>query len=181
MGYEMTFEPFGKIPRLSRDCVITEKLDGTNAQIYIGEAGEVVAGSRNRFLTLEQDNHGFAAWAYAHKDELATLGVGRHFGEWWGRGIQRGYNQIDKRFSLFSVRKWSGVDLPGCVSLVPVLYEGEFDTAKVEETLTLLAATGSKAAPSYPFPEGIVIYHKAANTLFKKTIEKDEEPKGKRA
>ena len=28
-------------------------------------------------------------------------------------------------------------------------------------------------------PEGVVIYHKAANMMFKKTIEKDEEPKGK--
>ena len=31
----MKFEKFDKIPRLSRDIVITEKIDGTNAQIYI--------------------------------------------------------------------------------------------------------------------------------------------------
>jgi hypothetical protein len=31
----MEFKEFQKIPRLRRDCVITEKLDGTNAQICI--------------------------------------------------------------------------------------------------------------------------------------------------
>lgn len=31
----LPFEKFNKISRLSRDIVITEKIDGTNAQIYI--------------------------------------------------------------------------------------------------------------------------------------------------
>ena len=31
----MEFKPFSKIPRLSRDCFITEKLDGTNASVFI--------------------------------------------------------------------------------------------------------------------------------------------------
>ena len=30
------FEAMQKIARLSRDCTVTEKLDGTNASIYIG-------------------------------------------------------------------------------------------------------------------------------------------------
>jgi hypothetical protein len=30
------FQDFGKIPRLTRQCVVTEKLDGTNAQVFIG-------------------------------------------------------------------------------------------------------------------------------------------------
>ena len=29
-------------------------------------------------------------------------------------------------------------------------------------------------------PEGVVVFHVAANLCFKKTLEKDEEPKGKR-
>ncbi len=33
-----TFVPFGKIPRLMRDCVITEKIDGTNASVDVDEA-----------------------------------------------------------------------------------------------------------------------------------------------
>ena len=36
----MEFQSFGKIMRLSKPVVITEKLDGTNAQIYICGAEE---------------------------------------------------------------------------------------------------------------------------------------------
>ena len=35
----MEFAPFPKIPRSSGGCVITEKLDGTNASVYVGEDG----------------------------------------------------------------------------------------------------------------------------------------------
>ena len=86
------FEAFPSIPRLKRNCVISEKIDGSDAQVYVGEDGLVLAGSRNRWLTVESDNFGFAAWVKAHEDELRTgLGPGRHFGEWWGAGIQRPY------------------------------------------------------------------------------------------
>lgn len=172
------FEPFPKMPRLSRECVITEKIDGTNAQIFIGEDGSFLVGSRNRWITPEQDNYGFARWAYAHRDELLALGPGRHFGEWWGQGIQRGYGLTEKRFSLFNVSRWNAENVPACVSVVPTLYTGPFDTQIVMGELIQLAATGSEAAPGFMQPEGIVIYHTAAGICFKKTIEKDASPKG---
>lgn len=122
------FEEFQKIPRLKRGCVITEKIDGTNAQVYISDEGIIQFGSRSRYITPADDNYGFARWAEAHKDELIKLGPGRHFGEWWGSGIQRGYGlkNGDKRFSLFNVGRWTPETLPACVGLVPVLYEGPF-------------------------------------------------------
>jgi hypothetical protein len=182
------FEEFSKIARLSRDCVVTEKIDGTNAQVYVGEDGSVLAGSRNRWLTVADDNFGFARWVAEHEQELRDgLGVGRHFGEWWGSGIQRRYGLDQKRFSLFNVARW--VDdphvqltekqayVPPCCHVVPILYAGPFDTARIEATLTLLGATGSKAAPGFANPEGIVIWHEAARQLFKKTLVKDEVPK----
>ena len=64
----MEFKAMQKIPRLSRDCVITEKLDGTNASVLIGEAGEFFTGSRTRWITPEQDNYGFSAWAHAPRE-----------------------------------------------------------------------------------------------------------------
>jgi hypothetical protein len=133
------FEAFDKIARLSRMCVITEKIDGTNAQIYIGEDGAFLAGSRNGWITPEQDNFGFARWSQANKDELLKLGPGRHFGEWWGSGIQRRYGLAEKRFSLFNVGRWRAPDavLPACVHLVPVLYEGIFSDEAVAEALNL--------------------------------------------
>ena len=84
----MEFQEFGKIARLSRECTITEKIDGTNASIFIGENGEFLIGSRSRWITPEEDNYGFAKWALTNKEELLKLGVGHHFGEWWGIGIQ---------------------------------------------------------------------------------------------
>jgi len=201
----MDFREFKKIPRLTRECVITEKIDGTNASIYIGEDGEFLIGSRTRWITPESDNHGFAKWVLEHKEELLTLGIGIHYGEWWGKGIQRGYGLEEKRFSLFNAGRWvkqqklSQLQLdildqrpeweqklkdkqeycPDCCEVVPILYEGTFDTNIIETELNLLKRNGSFAVPGYMKPEGIVIYHRAGKLYFKKTIEKDEEPTGK--
>ena len=91
LNKELNFIGFPKIARLNRQVIVTEKIDGTNAQIRITEDGQFLVGSRSRWITPDNDNHGFAKWAYAHKDSLMELGVGSHFGEWWGSGIQRGY------------------------------------------------------------------------------------------
>lgn len=193
---DILFEGFPKMARLSRDIIITEKIDGTNAQIYITEDYQIFSGSRTRWITLQDDNFGFASWVNNNKEELLTLGPGRHFGEWWGKGIQRGYNLAEKRFSLFNVERWCEYDavpqrrndanygavklqdvLPKIVSLVPKLWEGKFSTEEVETTLDLLVKSGSHASPGFMKPEGIVIFHTTANFGFKKTIEKDEVPK----
>ena len=175
------FQGFGKIPRLNREIVITEKIDGTNAQILITEEGEVFAGSRTRWLTPESDNYGFARWVQEHTEELKGLGVGRHFGEWWGSGINRRYGMFtgEKQFSLFNVVKWGDYTVrPACCGVVPVLYRGPFSQVAVYRALLQLTATGSVAAPGFMNPEGIVVFHKAAGALFKVTLENDEQAKG---
>jgi hypothetical protein len=185
----MDFTEFPKIARLSREIVITEKIDGTNGQIFIGEDGDFLVGSRSRWITPEQDNHGFARWAYEHKEELiAGLGVGKHFGEWWGSGIQRGYglSKGEKRFSLFNTNRWGvtrdvdkyPIDKPDCCHVVPVLMSGIFTTGLVRDSLDILEDFGSQAAKGFMNPEGIVIFHTAANMMFKKTIKNDEKGKG---
>jgi len=180
MSEEIKFESFQKIARLSRNCVIMEKIDGTNAQIYIGEDGEFLTGSRNRWITPEDDNYGFSRWAHKHKEELMQLGQGRHFGEWWGLGIQRGYGQTEKRFSLFNTSLWNENNPPpACCSVVPVLYDGIFTSDAVTEALIDLKDRGSRAAKGFMMPEGVVVYQVAGRVYFKKTIEKDSEPKGK--
>jgi hypothetical protein len=190
------FTEFPKMARLSRECIITEKIDGTNAQIYITEDGDLFTGSRTRWVTPESDNFGFARWAQEHREELMLLGPGRHFGEWWGKGIQRGYGVPDKRLSLFNVTRWclhgtepqpipsadpnirrrQGV-LPPCVGLVPVLFRGTFCTQAAQAVLESLILAGSVAAPGFMNPEGIVVFHTAGSVGFKKTIHKDEVPK----
>ena len=198
-----TFEPFPKIARLNRGCVISEKIDGTNAQVWIrtvdevdpnedlgtphhmlvaknGERYIVMAGSRSRWISPGKttDNYGFAGWVTDHAHELVDLGPGRHYGEWWGTGIQRGYGLAEKRFSLFNVHRWADeASRPSCVGVVPVLFEGEFSTYAACEAVTRLRMDGSRAAPDFAKPEGIIVYHTAQQSLFKMTLERDAEPK----
>jgi hypothetical protein len=207
------FVEFPKIARLSRECVITEKIDGTNAQVLVVEraavdlncpgviVGDYIlrAGSRNRWLTEDADNFGFAKWVSANAEALALLGPGRHFGEWWGAGIQRRYGLSEKRFSLFNVARWHAVDTqpyvsasadprtppkasteaPACCHVVPVLHRGPFDTKWIGDVLDDMRRNGSVAAPGFMNPEGVVIFHTASGQMFKKTLEKDAEPKSR--
>jgi hypothetical protein len=128
----LEFKSFPKMARLRRDCLITEKIDGTNASIYIGPAnyedpkmidafynpeGEVIglwAGSRTRWITPKDDNFGFAQWVQENQIALRELGEGHHFGEWWGSGIQRGYGYKngERFFSLFNASRWVEHDKP---------------------------------------------------------------------
>lgn len=187
------FIAFPKIARLSREVTVTEKLDGTNAAVQIveldwqdGSATARVGGftlyaqSRSQFITPDRDNHGFAAWVRDHAGELVTLGIGVHFGEWWGAGIQRGYGlpKGEKRWSLFNTHRWGDpATRPACCHVVPVLDRFEFDTAKIATTMTLLGAQGSAAAPGFMQPEGVVIFHAQGNILLKKTFTGDERGK----
>ena len=188
----MEFEGFSKIARLSRAMVVTEKIDGTNAQIYVPEDATqpLLAGSRSRWLTpgKTSDNFGFAAWVIEHDAELRRLGPGRHYGEWFGAGIQRRYGLTEKRFALFNVGRWFDPkreaqtgerrECPPCCTVVPTLLKGNFDTGAIGTVVELLRSGGSAAVPGFMEPEGVVIFHEASKTLFKKTLVDDEKPKG---
>lgn len=194
----MQFEAFPKIGRLRRDIVITEKIDGTNAQIEIvqslapeegaiahkslGTEGDLsmFAGSRTRYITPEKDNFGFARWVQEHAEELWSLGPGRHYGEWWGQGIQRGYGLTEKRFSLFNTQRWNDLNpnRPACCSVVPLLGIHTFDGAAISTYVERLRTLGSVAAPGFMKPEGIVVFHAATSTMFKQTLDQDDAPKG---
>ena len=195
----MEFPAFPKIPRLNRDCVITEKIDGTNGQVNIVPKNTYItglfdeecrievndywifAGSRSRWVSFKEDNHGFYKWVAEHKDELVTqLGEGQHFGEWWGAGINKRYPGAPKTFSLFNTLRWTMPKLQKQLTIcdvVPVLYEGQFNTSLCNEYVQIQREQGSLVWPGAK-AEGIVVFHKAAGSLFKVTCEKDESPKG---
>ncbi len=178
---EFIFEAMQKIPRLNRDCIVTEKIDGTNACVVVSDDGlELQACSRTRnIFTGKQDNFGFAQWCEQNKTELLKLGPGRHYGEWFGVGIQRGYNLFERRFSLFNADKWADASTrPSCCGVVPVLYRGPFDTERIHDALYHLKIAGSQAVPGYDRPEGIVVFHQASHHLYKVTVENDSKPKG---
>lgn len=185
MKPEIPFVEFPKIHRLNRETVITEKIDGTNAQIYINDTGDrVFAGSRSRWITPDEDNFGFARWVAERHDELLKLGPGSHFGEWWGAGIQRRYGLTEKRFSLFNVGRWTddAIDKygprPECCGVVPVLARGVLLDVDVRAVLESLRVGGSVAAPGFDKPEGIVIFHEPSRALYKMTLDKNDGAKG---
>jgi hypothetical protein len=185
------FREWPKIARWDRPVVITEKIDGTNACVIVveddGYGGStdgliVAAQSRSRVITPKQDNHGFAQWVREHEEELKLLGPGYHYGEWWGSGIQRRYGLDHKRFSLFNVDRWSDEadpPRPPCCHVVPVLWRGPMGEASdaVDLSLRILRERGSFAAPGFMNPEGVVVFHYAGRTSFKRTLEKDDMPK----
>jgi hypothetical protein len=207
----LEFQEFEKISRLNREVIVSEKIDGTNGQVHIrpaegsqlemgydiqvdigGVPHYMRAGSRNRWVLHlgTDDNNGFGRWVHQHAHELAALGPGAHFGEWWGAGIQRKYGLTEKRWSLFNVGRWvqaGGAPLqekqayaPACCHVVPILSVGiGFDP--VIAGLTWLREKGSQAAPGFMKPEGVVAFHTHSRTLFKVTLERDEEHKSQRA
>ena len=180
------FKAWPKIPRVE-NCMqcYTEKLDGTNACIIcsflpadhntlatiLTEVGplNIWAQSRSRLITPSMDNYGFAKWVQANAQELSKLGAGYHYGEWWGLGIQRGYNQLEKKFSLFNTLRWNdqNPNRPDCVSIVPTIH-----AQTLEEARNILIDGGSLAAPGYMDVEGVVIYDPTTNIYMKSIIKK---------
>lgn len=184
------FVTWPKIARFNKAWEITEKIDGTNGvllwsmvpgDVSLAQVDDLYlyAGSRNRWLTPEQDNFGFARWAQENAENLVTLGKGRHYGEWYGQGIQRGYGLTEKRFALFDTDKWKGLDprIPKGVEVVPVITNctgaGLNDTIKM--VLRELQQYGSLVGTSKS--EGVIVRHMFSSARFKILIEGDEVPK----
>lgn len=202
----MEFEPWPSISRLNKDAIYTEKINGTNAAVVVERVSDAVhprywhdasasvvvdgdmyalaAQSRNRIITPGDDNFGFALWVNQNAENLVkVLGVGRHFGEWWGSGIQGGYGlpKGERRFSLFNVKRWSqyldwgqGHEKIPELYLVPVLAVETFSTEFAKELVEELRESGSWASPGFMKPEGVVVFHTASQTPYKTFLENDD-------
>jgi hypothetical protein len=157
--------------------VITEKIDGTNAQIYINEeCTEFQCGSRNRWISEGDDNYGFAKWCSENRDAVLSLGKGQHFGEWYGSGIQRGYGLTEKRFALFNTLRWGTPEqqerlAKTKIELVPILYQGPFSVEAIEDCMKDLKENGSRVNETWFSAEGIVIYLPGPRSIFKYTFD----------
>jgi len=202
---------FKKFPKIKQSrtlsYVITEKLHGTNASvhIYTKDMGEEILddekdflvpqapffneyiivrpAKRSGFLTLADDNFGFAKFIAERKDQLSEeLGLGTFFGEFVGPGINGGCGLDHKRFALFDVLKFSPgeLDLPEDVDFVPILFKGrQLETMATNVALSLasLKTGGSKYSKGFETPEGIVISLLGANNetfRIKHTFEPEE-------
>lgn len=194
----MNFEKFSSLTRFSQGWTISEKIDGTNGQIAICEEDykdahpnfllringfKMYAGSRNRWLTRSSDNRGFARWVEENAEDLLSLGIGRHYGEWYGSGIQRTYGLAggDKRFALFNSARWKdNEDKPSCCEVVHTFVENTYQDdpeAIARSIMDKLAREGSFQVPGFMDPEGVVLFHRKSGTSFKKTFDYDDKGK----
>lgn len=198
------FKAWPKTPRLFREIIITEKIDGTNSAVIIqeieeydepselrlaalergGKYYEVAAQSRNRliFPGKTTDNYGFAGWVQKNAEELFDLlGPGRHYGEWWGKGIQKRYVNADptlRGFALFNTEKhkdlhvWLSMDGIAQVLVEPVhvMYQGPYSEQAIRDTLEQLKKYGSWTSP-LDSAEGIVIFHTQSRQAYKVTLD----------
>ena len=115
---EAIYDP--SLPKPTLKFKGTVKLHGTNAGVsFNGESG-MWAQSRENIITPDHDNAGFAFFAHSHEKEFIELfhevatkeniDVNKNtisiYGEWVGKGIQRGVgiSNIEKSFFIFGVK-----------------------------------------------------------------------------
>jgi hypothetical protein len=171
------FVSFGKIQQVGKlYMTITQKIHGSNAQIFIWEDENGInlkTGSRTRWITPEDDNFGFAKFVYGNATEIIqTLGLGRHYGEWAGPGINAGEGLAEKNLFLFDWKRWKDKELPKNISTVPVLYSGKYDISEIDFQMSILKQDGSRACPGYMKPEGVVV--SIDRNFYKKTFDAEE-------
>ena len=98
----------------------TVKLHGTNAGVSYNALSGMWAQSRENIITPQHDNAGFAFFAYSNETELLRLffdvaakeDIDLHkntisiYGEWVGKGIQKGVGitNLPKSFFIFGVK-----------------------------------------------------------------------------
>jgi hypothetical protein len=117
------------------DYIGSVKLHGTNGSIAVNtETGEVEAFSRERPLTVESDNYGFAFWVAANSQAILEFakkyfnnGVVRFYGEWIGKGIQKGVavSELEKHFVCFMIHFDGKFFFPGAYDNSPFRWVAE--------------------------------------------------------
>ncbi len=182
------FPKYPKTQRLENETItISEKIDGTNGLIRIcpapweGGRRDIIAGSRSKWLipgkTRSWDNHGFGQWVEDNRQELYKLPDGDHYGEWYGRGINRGYGLKEKRFMLFNRDRYGDLeDFPNGVEVETVLSSniGVKELSDVLHVLTeRLMKSGSEHVPGFAKPEGVILRFKLAGKVYKQVFDYD--------
>jgi len=171
---EIEFKPWAKMTRENPLSVtITVKMNGTNSCVIVENGVVVGCQSRNRIITVDNDNFGFAKWVSENLENLATLGDGYHYGEWAGEGIQKNHHLVEgKKFFLFNTHRWNCATRPECCEVVETLFIGLLTNETIPQLLQELQDTAKDGET----PEGVVVYHHALKGYTKHTI---KSPNGK--
>lgn len=139
--------------------IIQEKLDGANGSFKL-EEGEILAFSRNERLTEQNNLQGFYEWTQTlDANQLRSDVV--YFGEWLTKH-KINYGDLTKQFFLFDlydVEKEKYIHFTEVkkeaerlkLNLIPVFYEGEYQSLEHLESFIGQTALGVKKG------EGIVV------------------------
>lgn len=184
------FFKYPKIPRYENQLfTISEKIDGSNGLVHIDkDTGHISAGCRTRWLVNDGskswDNQGFGQWVLDHSSELKALGSGYHYGEWYGKSINRNYGLPSQKFMLFHSERYEDIELPLCVELETIIHSDimpdDLDMYKTYYS-KVMVANGSYHVPDFKQPEGLVIRNQLTNGLMKVIIpEFEDKPKRRR-
>lgn len=169
-----------RVPELLKTtgkAVVTEKVHGFNARFGRTSDGAFWTGGRNNVAYSAADAEalsaaiidkqavmqGFTAWAI-EQEVLVAPGT-TYFGEWAGKGVQKGIDYGEKQFYLFGmsidengfralVETMFAAQALGCMH-VPVIWEGPMEELTME-MLTKWRTKSSALAPA-DLAEGIVI------------------------
>jgi hypothetical protein len=117
----MEFKKYQHIERLNTtetdgitlgECYVFPKIDGTNASVWLKDNEEIGCGSRNRVLSLDNDNQGFMAWALNNNEIKAFLKDNprlRLYGEWLvPHTLKTYYETAWRNFYIFDVQNNEG-------------------------------------------------------------------------
>lgn len=169
------FVDFGKIARF-RDTynpvTISEKIDGSQGGLNFDADGNLTVQSRKKVLDADNGD-GFFNWATENRESLfRDLGPGVHFGEWYGRKIQRTYGLDHKRFALFNAARFRDAEFETLnLETVPLLFHGVVGDLGVDlyvdAALDYLNHYGSAAVPGFRNYEGVVVFFTSNRTGYK--------------
>lgn len=111
-------------------CYVFPKIDGTNASVWLGDDGQIKAGSRTRELSHESDNAGFYAYVQTSEKLLGFFskypGV-RLYGEWLVPHSLKTYEDSAwRKFYIFDTCREDGILIP-YDEYLPMIQEFDLD------------------------------------------------------
>ena len=96
------------------ECWLFPKLDGSNGQVWVNDNGIISCGSRNRELSLDNDNQGFMSWVMQQYNIINFLNKYPNlklYGEWLVPHTLRTYRKDAwNKFYVFDVVDKNGIE-----------------------------------------------------------------------
>ena len=159
-------DKFAEAFKVGEHITITEKIDGANASIAIGEDGKLIAFSRRNELTPESNLQGFYEYVQSLDPTMISCVLGTRyifFGEWLVKHTIKYPQEKMKQFYVFDVWDteieqyipWEQTKQMAefCgLKMVPVFYDGPFTSWE-----HVYSFVGKTEMGGEPTGEGVVI------------------------